>query len=1215
MNTGIQKPPVAPKPRIIHSPKPGLSLATPKREAMSVPSPATTKKLKPVLAPKPGTSKLATAVASKTQSPSPESPLSVGLLNSHNGLHQENKRPNWDYIIPICLCSNKNCRCIKNETFAKLEKDVEKKLNSQTITITKTEQKKDGNEKIVYNGDQKMPQNITKNDCKGLNNDVLTTETNLKPENLKPTHKPFQEVLALYQNLNTVNPVYRPALTNSPSLPHKQSPDDIKASVTHQSAPGLETEEEDFDMDQPSSPAKTIPIPTPPIPVPVLRKLRKVEQSTQEEMVYKDVNEVSLDLQSIPSSSVNVPASVKRGTTQSRIPKPTFAPPAPPPRKKPFLSELGKSLSSDEVEEEDLGLDVHEMEISVDKEDNGMVSFSSNIEEPIYSTVESPRTSFIPPPEEEVVVKIPPQKPKRSKNRKSRSMESLEEKEIPKAMIMRALPLPPDEKTKSATMTKRASLSKAKSFSGADSNRPLKKNSLKMLMDLKLVVQKRFKARESQTQDNSDGEKELKEEDEAPDALQEYKGARKSSCPLIGREQSVDGDMFSPEKEPDQVYENIAAYEIVDYMNIHVGDDEVTSPLSREGEVCPTHNDENIYEEQEPYMTLQKDVSPPQELYDYPRNSFREDLPEERPSDEDIMDNTTEEEEDEEDTSSISSKGDPEKTVESATLKRKKNKIQHIATEIMTSENVFVDVLKLLHVDFRNAVNEASRQNPKPVIEDRLLDQILYNLPQLYELNQDLLKELRQRVETWGDNSKVADIFVKKGPYLKMYSTYIREFDKNVVLLEEQTKKNSAFAAVVREFEASPLCANLALKHYLLKPVQRIPQYKMLLTDYLKNLTEDSSDYKDTQEALVIVKEVANHANDIMKQGDVFQKLIQVQCRLIGQHEIVQPGRIFLKEGALNKLSRRVLQPRMFFLFNDMLLYTTPAQSGQYKVNNKLCLASMRVSKPALEAYQNELNIESVERSFILSASSATERDEWLEAISKAISDFRKKNASFIPGKITDDVDTGSGAPLGSKAPIWIPDSRVTMCMICTFKFTAAYRRHHCRACGKVICDSCSFNNYPLEYLKHKLARVCDPCYRVLQKEQNDKAQSCPVTNKSTFAFTRKHKNIPSKLKEVSANTANSSMSGYLERIKRNKKQGKRQWFVIKDMVLYTYAASEDVAALKSQPLLGLTVKCDSELQFKLFNKKTLMFTFKAADAQTAQRWIEAVKEASVLPN
>lgn len=56
-------------------------------------------------------------------------------------------------------------------------------------------------------------------------------------------------------------------------------------------------------------------------------------------------------------------------------------------------------------------------------------------------------------------------------------------------------------------------------------------------------------------------------------------------------------------------------------------------------------------------------------------------------------------------------------------------------------------------------------------------------------------------VLTRGDHQRLADIFVQKGPYLKMYSTYIRQFDNNVALLDEQCRKNAAFAAVVREFE------------------------------------------------------------------------------------------------------------------------------------------------------------------------------------------------------------------------------------------------------------------------------------------------------------------------------------------------------------------------------------------------------------------------------
>lgn len=50
----------------------------------------------------------------------------------------------------------------------------------------------------------------------------------------------------------------------------------------------------------------------------------------------------------------------------------------------------------------------------------------------------------------------------------------------------------------------------------------------------------------------------------------------------------------------------------------------------------------------------------------------------------------------------------------------------------------------------------------------------------------------------------------------------------------------------------------------------------------------------------------------------------------------------------------------------------------------------------------------------------------------------------------TSSEDEGAFV-LGKKAPVWIPDARVTMCQLCTSEFTVTFRRHHCRACGKVI--------------------------------------------------------------------------------------------------------------------------------------------------------------------
>jgi len=39
---------------------------------------------------------------------------------------------------------------------------------------------------------------------------------------------------------------------------------------------------------------------------------------------------------------------------------------------------------------------------------------------------------------------------------------------------------------------------------------------------------------------------------------------------------------------------------------------------------------------------------------------------------------------------------------------------------------------------------------------------------------------------------------------------------------------------------------------------------------------------------------------------------------------------------------------------------------------------------------------------------------------------------------------------VGTRAPVWIPDHRVTMCMLCQEEFRFSFRRHHCRGCGKV---------------------------------------------------------------------------------------------------------------------------------------------------------------------
>ena len=182
------------------------------------------------------------------------------------------------------------------------------------------------------------------------------------------------------------------------------------------------------------------------------------------------------------------------------------------------------------------------------------------------------------------------------------------------------------------------------------------------------------------------------------------------------------------------------------------------------------------------------------------------------------------------------------------------------AKEIASSERVFVECLQLICVDFRAAVSKA-----KTDIPDEELSKILSNLPCLQHLNKELLSDFEESVNNWSTLPKISNVFIRKGPFLKSYSTYIRDFQSQSALLDECIQKYPKFAETLKIFEMSDRSKGLPLKHHIIKPVQRLPQYRLLLEAYLNHLNESSLDYKDTIEALKIVSQVAQHANDSMK--------------------------------------------------------------------------------------------------------------------------------------------------------------------------------------------------------------------------------------------------------------------------------------------------------------------------------------------------------------
>ena len=80
-------------------------------------------------------------------------------------------------------------------------------------------------------------------------------------------------------------------------------------------------------------------------------------------------------------------------------------------------------------------------------------------------------------------------------------------------------------------------------------------------------------------------------------------------------------------------------------------------------------------------------------------------------------------------------------------------------------------------------------------------------------------------------------------------------------------------------------------------------------------------------------------------------------------------------------------------------------------------------------------------------------------------------------------MDTDSA--LQFTAPIWMPDSSASSCLVCATQFNAVLRKHHCRLCGFIICNACSRNSFFIPFKNgEKQARVCDACLPTLIQDR-----------------------------------------------------------------------------------------------------------------------------------
>nr|XP_040030159.1 FYVE, RhoGEF and PH domain-containing protein 4-like isoform X2 [Gasterosteus aculeatus aculeatus] len=417
---------------------------------------------------------------------------------------------------------------------------------------------------------------------------------------------------------------------------------------------------------------------------------------------------------------------------------------------------------------------------------------------------------------------------------------------------------------------------------------------------------------------------------------------------------------------------------------------------------------------------------------------------------------------------------------------KKKQKLYNIANELLQTERAYVARLHLLDQVFCSRLKEEAGRGSFP---PDVIRNIFSNISSIYSFHsQFLLPDLESCIGQWGESPCLGGVLLQHAPFLRMYAYYILNFDQAMELLRTWSERSSVFRDIIQDIQSQEVCGSLTLQHHMLEPVQRVPRYEMLLRDYLTRLPSDSPDYDRSRESLQIISMAATHSNSALHKAECRKRLLEIY-EMVGEEEVVNPTNEFLREGRLLKLAARntSAMERHLFLFNNFLLCCTPKFSlvGQrFTVRCRIGVDGMQVQQTTNEDHLHTFQVSGKERTLELQASSEQDRDEWIKVIQEAIDVFLKKHETFKLTCNEPDVEE-STEELGRRAPRWIRDNEVTVCMKCEEPFNAiTRRRHHCRACGCVVCWKCSDNKVALAYDCNKLNKVCKSCFSILMEQR-----------------------------------------------------------------------------------------------------------------------------------
>ncbi|KAI4874469.1 hypothetical protein NFI96_026243 [Prochilodus magdalenae] len=276
-------------------------------------------------------------------------------------------------------------------------------------------------------------------------------------------------------------------------------------------------------------------------------------------------------------------------------------------------------------------------------------------------------------------------------------------------------------------------------------------------------------------------------------------------------------------------------------------------------------------------------------------------------------------------------------------------------------------------------------------------------------------RALRVRKKTAGERMPVqmiGDILSSELAHMQAYIRFCSCQLNAAALLQQKTDASADFKLFLKKIATNYRCKGMPLSSFLLKPMQRITRYPLLIRNILENTPAGHGDHAHLREALERAEELCSQVNEGVREKENSDRLEwlqnHVQCEGVIEHLVFNSltnclgPRKLLHSGRVWKTKSS--KELWAFLFSDFLLLTytskqfssssdklfSPKSNTMYKMyKTPVFLNEVLVKMPSDPSSDDPIfHISHIDRVYTLKADSINERTTWVQRIKAASEHF-----------------------------------------------------------------------------------------------------------------------------------------------------------------------------------------------------------------------------------